>query len=58
MTNNVRFFEQTDELTGEVTEHVIISNSDGSFSGMTKEHYEKQQAEQSTPSLTDEAATI
>jgi ERCC4-type nuclease len=53
MTNNVRFFEQTNELTGEVTEHVIITNSDGSFTGMTKEHYDKHQAEQSTPMVTD-----
>jgi hypothetical protein len=51
MTNNVRFFEQTDELTGEVTDHAIITNADGSYTGMTKAHYDKQQAEQSTPNL-------
>lgn len=48
MTNNVRFFEQTDELTGQVTEHVIITNADGSFTSMTKAHYEAQQAKHLT----------
>ena len=51
MTNNVRFFEQTNELSGEVTEHVIITNSNGSFTGMTKAHYEAQQLAQLTEIL-------
>jgi hypothetical protein len=34
-------------------EHVIIDREDGSFISMPKEHYDKQQAEQSTPNLAD-----
>ena len=30
------------------TEHALIAHADGSFTSMTKEHYEKLQAEQST----------
>jgi hypothetical protein len=40
-----------DELDG--TEHAIIDNGDGSFTSMTKEKYDRQQAEQSTPNLAD-----
>jgi hypothetical protein len=29
--------------------HIIIDHGDGSFTSMTKEHYDKLQAEQSTP---------
>ena len=52
---NVTFVEI--ESFGKIVEHAIIAHADGSFTSMTKEHYDKQQAEQSTPSLTDEAAT-
>jgi hypothetical protein len=39
------------------TEHAIIENADGSFTSMLKSTYEAQQAEQSTPILSDEAKT-
>jgi hypothetical protein len=38
-------------------EHIIIDHGNGEFTSMLKSTYEAQQAEQSTPSLTDEAAT-
>ena len=55
--DNVTFIEVTDPLTNEVTEHAIIEHADGSFTSMLKSTYEAQQAEQSTPSLTDETST-
>jgi len=39
-------------------EHAFIDRGNGEFTSMLKSTYEAQQAEQSTPSLTDEAATI
>lgn len=36
-------------------EHVIIDNGDNTFTSMIKSLYEAQQAEQSTPILSDEA---
>jgi hypothetical protein len=33
-------------------EHALIEHADGSFTSMPKELYDKQQAEQSTPSVT------
>ena len=53
---NVTFIEV--ESMGVTETHALIAHADGSFTSMTKEHYDKLQAEQSTPSLTDEAATI
>jgi hypothetical protein len=35
----------------EGVEQVLIDNGDGSFTSMSKETYNKQQAEQSTPNL-------
>lgn len=50
---------QKQELpNGELYEVVIIENADGSIISMPKAEYDCRQAEQSTPSLTDEAATI
>jgi hypothetical protein len=46
---NVSFF--TDELDG--VEHAIIEHADGSFTSMTKAHYDKLQAEHFTPNLAD-----
>ena len=37
------------------TEHVLIHKEDGSITSMPKAFYDQQQAEQSTPSVTDEA---
>jgi hypothetical protein len=48
---NVTFIEI--ESFGEIVEHAIIAHADGSFTSMTKAHYEAQQAEQSTPSVTN-----
>ena len=45
------------ESFGKIQEHALIEHADGSFTTMLKSTYEAQQAEQSTPSLTDEAAT-
>jgi len=49
--DKVTFIEVTDSMSNEVTEHAIIAHADGSFTSMTKAHYEAQQAEQSTPNL-------
>jgi hypothetical protein len=38
-------------------EHAIIDRGNGEFTSMLKSTYDQQQAEQSTPSLTDEATT-
>ena len=39
------------------TEHVIIDRGNEEYTSMPKSEYDRQQAEQSTPSLTDEAKT-
>jgi hypothetical protein len=52
--DKVTFIEHTDPLTNEVVEHVIIDRGNGEFTSMLKSTYEAQQAEQSTPILTDE----
>ena len=49
--DNVTFF--TDELNGK--EHAIINRGNGEFTSMLKSTYDAMQAEQSTPSVTDEA---
>jgi hypothetical protein len=49
--DNVTFIE-VPNLDGTTTEHALIAHSDGSFTSMTKAHYEAMQAEQSTPSVT------
>ena len=36
-------------------EHIIIDRGNGEFTSMPKAEYDKQQAEQSTPSVIDEA---
>jgi hypothetical protein len=46
--DNVTFI--VNELDG--TEHAIIEHTDGSFTSMTKAHYEAMQVEQSTPIVT------
>jgi len=53
--DNVTFIEITNPITGDVTEHAIIDRGNGEFTSMTKAHYEAMQAEQSTPSVIDEA---
>ena len=36
-------------------EHIIIDRGNGEFTSMPKSEYDRQQAEQSTPSVIDEA---
>ena len=55
---NVTFIEQTDPITGEVTEHAIIDRGNGEFTSMLKSTYEAQQAEQSTPIVTTDAKEL
>jgi hypothetical protein len=42
-------FIEVEERDGSITEIAIIDRGNGEFSSMTKEHYDKLQAEQSTP---------
>jgi len=51
--DNVTFIEITDPLTNEVTTHAIIDRGNGEFTSMPKTEYDRQQAEQSTPSVTN-----
>lgn len=53
--DNVTFITQEDGFGNEYI-YALIAHADGSFTSMTKAHYEAQQAEQSTPNLTDEPA--
>jgi hypothetical protein len=43
---NVTFFEV--ESYGEIIKHALIAHADGSFTSMTKAHYEAQQVEHLT----------
>ena len=51
MTNKVRFISVAG-VDGIEVEHALIDHADGSYTSMTKETYDKLQAEQSTPSVT------
>jgi hypothetical protein len=53
--DNVTFIEITDPMTQEVMEHAIIDHGNGEFTSMPKTEYDRRQAEQSTPSVIDEA---
>jgi hypothetical protein len=53
--DKVTFIETTDEMTGQTLEHAIIDHGDESFTTMSKAEYDRRQAEQSTPSVIDEA---
>ncbi len=44
---------EIENVAGELVKHIIIDKGDGEFTSMTKDHYEAQQAEQSTPSVTN-----
>ena len=48
-------FVEIDNGFGEMVEHAIIDRGNGEFTSMLKLTYEAQQAEQSTPSVIDEA---
>jgi len=54
---NIKFITDTDELTGKLHETVLIDHGNGEFTSMLKSAYDEQQAEQSTPILSDEAKT-
>ena len=56
--NNITFIEIKDSLTGDITKHAIIDRGNGEFTSMPKSTYDAMQAEQSTPMVTDEAATL
>jgi len=45
---NVKFFELTNPMTGEVTEHAIIDRGNGEYTSMLKSTYEAQQVAQAT----------
>jgi hypothetical protein len=49
--NNVTFIEI--ETMGEIVEHAIIDHGNEQFTSMTKAEYDRRQAEQSTPSVTN-----
>jgi hypothetical protein len=53
--DNVTFIEV--ETMGVTETHAIIDHGNEQFTSMLKSEYDRRQAEQSTPSLTDEAAT-
>jgi hypothetical protein len=44
-------FIEVEERDGSITEIAIIDRGNGEFSSMTKEYYDKLQAEQSTPMI-------
>jgi hypothetical protein len=46
------------ESDGTEVEHAIIDRGNGEYTSMAKSVYDQQQAEQSTPMVTDEAATL
>jgi hypothetical protein len=45
---NVTFIEVLESVTGETVEHAIVDNGNGSFTSMTKAHYEALQVEHLT----------
>jgi hypothetical protein len=51
--DKVSFFEL--ESLGGIETHAIIDHGNESFTSMLKSEYDRQQAEQSTPSVIDEA---
>jgi hypothetical protein len=55
--DNVSFIKVTG-MDGIEVEHAIIDRGNGEFTSMLKTTYDAMQAEQSTPMVTDEAATL
>jgi hypothetical protein len=53
--DKVTFIKVIDSISGDVVEHAIIDRGNEEFTSMSKSTYEAQQAEQSTPIVTDEA---
>jgi hypothetical protein len=54
---NVTFIEIIEPITGDAVEHAIIDRGNKEFTSMPKSEYDRQQAEQSTPIVIDEAKT-
>ena len=54
---NIEIVEVESPVTQAIQEFVIIDRGNGEFTSMLKSDYDKQQAEQSTPILSDEAKT-
>jgi hypothetical protein len=50
--DNVTFIKDQDG-----NDHAIIDRGNGEYTSMPKSEYDRRQAEQSTPSLTDETST-
>jgi hypothetical protein len=48
---NVTYVEILNPITQEVMDYVVIDRGNDEFSSMPKSEYDKQQAEQSTPSV-------
>jgi hypothetical protein len=48
--DNVKFI-QSENFDGSITEYAIIETGENSYVSMTKEEYDRRQAEQSTPNL-------
>jgi hypothetical protein len=48
-------FKTIESVDGSLIEYAIIDHGNEQFTSMTKEHYDKQQAEQSTPILPGDA---
>jgi hypothetical protein len=42
---NITLVEKTDEISGEVTQHIIIDNGDGSFTSMLKSTWDELEAQ-------------
>jgi hypothetical protein len=47
-----------EQMDGTFIDFVIINRGNGEFTSMLKSTYDAMQAEQSTPMVTDEAATL
>jgi hypothetical protein len=43
--NNIEIIEVENKLDGSITEHVIIDRGNGEYTSMTKEHWDKLEAE-------------
>jgi hypothetical protein len=54
--NKITFIEIT-EINGTKVQHALIDRGNGEFTSMLKSTYDAMQAEQSTPSVIDEAET-
>lgn len=48
---NIEIVEVGNTIDGSVVEHIIIDNGDGSFTSMTKAHWDELQAKQTEGGL-------